>query len=324
MLPIPLHHRASLAFSRLRFSALGIVVSLGIAPCSAALAEVPDPALPGAANHVASVTTEEPLLKLAQRLTLAPLAVDDAFWIPSGVASTSNASDLPPVTPSPAARADSTAATSPMPRDLSTRSPADLLPLGPRPGTSQPAGHASEAPPAGSDLWSMGAVVQTLAALALVLGLIYLMRWLLRQWSGQGAVALAGSSGKVVEVLARSTISPKSNILVLRVGHRLLVASDTPAGINTLATIEDPDEIATMLSLVHAQRPDSISGQFRQMLEHFNGQYEGPLYPKVPKSLADLDDPGGDETEIITDRSRDEVTSLLARLRRMNAEAGRS
>ena len=170
----------------------------------------------------------------------------------------------------------------------------------------------------------MGAVVQTLAALALVLGLIYLMRWLLRQWSGQGAVALAGSSGKVVEVLARSTISPKSNILVLRVGHRLLVASDTPAGINTLATIEDPDEIATMLSLVHAQRPDSISGQFRQMLEHFNGQYEGPLYPKVPKSLADLDDPGGDETEIITDRSRDEVTSLLARLRRMNAEAGRS
>ncbi|NJL30723.1 MAG: flagellar biosynthetic protein FliO [Phycisphaerales bacterium] len=128
----------------------------------------------------------------------------------------------------------------------------------------------------------------------------------------------------MVEVLARTTISAKLHILILRVGHRLLVVNETPAGMSTLAEIVDPDEIASILSQVSSSKPGSISGQFRQMFDHFNGKYEGRLHPSLPKTLADLDDPGSDDTEIITDRSRDDVAGLLSRLRRMNGEVSRA
>ena len=170
----------------------------------------------------------------------------------------------------------------------------------------------------------MGSVVQTVAALALVLGLIFLLRWLLGKWSGQGGVVGLSRKGQVIEVLTRTTISPKSHLLVLRVGHRLLIVNDSAQGMNTLATISDPDEIASVLAAVHGGKPGSVTGQFQEMLEHFNGEYQEQWHPTVPKTLADLDDPGSDESEIITDRSRDQVNHLLARLRRMNRESSRS
>ncbi|NJL30722.1 MAG: hypothetical protein HC898_03315 [Phycisphaerales bacterium] len=44
--------------------------------------------------------------------------------------------------------------------------------------------------------WSPGAMVQTVVALALVLGLIFVLRWLMRQWSGIGAAVGGGSGGQ--------------------------------------------------------------------------------------------------------------------------------
>ncbi len=344
------HHRACLAVS-LSWVLLMSGALAWVEPTASATS-------PLVKDQATTSTSAEPLHDLAHRLTKSVMnSTDDATTtnatLPnSSTQSTDTSSVVGANDHQPTAGAPVSATSASRVHEQAT-SAHDRLPLGPRAtglrnnvsggsvgsangkdaANIDPGGQLGAAPgelpgaqpgaiPGGQPgaLGSMGSVVQTLAALAMVLGLIFVLRWLLQKWSGQGGSGLLSRSGQVIEVLSRTTIASKSQVLVLRVGHRLIVTHESAQGMSTLATISDPDEIACVLEAVHSGKPGSVTGQFRQMLDHFNGTYEGQWHPSMPKTLTDLDDPGNDDTEIITDRSRNEVGNLLARLRRMNRE----
>jgi flagellar biogenesis protein FliO len=182
--------------------------------------------------------------------------------------------------------------------------PQEELPLG-RSATLATDGAAPAAPAGGvvSGSSSQAWILQTLTALGLVVALILLVRWLITRVSGAaGGVATGG----VVEVLGRQMVGPRLFLLFLRVGDRIVIASQSTAGLQPLTELTDPEEAAIFLSRLQAARPSSISHGFKQLLGRFDTQHD-------PEETAD-DDGDGDEP---TSRARDEVSGLLARLRAM-------
>lgn len=151
-----------------------------------------------------------------------------------------------------------------------------------------------------------GWVLNTLAALGLVIGLILLLRW---GWTKMGGVAIARSS-PVVEVLSRTSVAPRNHVLLVRVGGRILILSDSSSGLRTLANIDDPDEVANLLEAVTAARGNSITRGFMQMLNQTDEAYD-----KVR-----LREEGGDHAEYRIDRARDTVSGLLARVKALSGK----
>jgi flagellar biogenesis protein FliO len=81
-------------------------------------------------------------------------------------------------------------------------------------------------------------------ALAVVIGLVILLRWLARRWFPNVTGARAAG---VVRVLAKSSVTPKQQVLLVQVGRRIIVACDNGTQMNALSEISDPDEVASLV-----------------------------------------------------------------------------
>lgn len=87
-------------------------------------------------------------------------------------------------------------------------------------------------------------LVQMLAALALVLALVLALYWLARRFlPGQAARGPAGG----LKVLGRLALAPRKGLVLVQVGARILVLGVSEQGVNSLASIEDPQEVAQLL-----------------------------------------------------------------------------
>lgn len=154
-------------------------------------------------------------------------------------------------------------------------------------------------PDESSDGW----MLSTVTALGVVVGLILLLRAGYTKMTGR---TLAAPRNDVVQVLSRVSVAPRNHVLLLRVGGRILVVGDSPGGMNSLAQIDDPDEVASLLKTLAVNEPNSISQGFSQLINRFNTEYS--------------DDDGRDSGEYVADRARGEVSSLLSRLRTRSRE----
>lgn len=147
-------------------------------------------------------------------------------------------------------------------------------------------------------------ILKTITALGIVIGLALLVRYVYARMGGN----VAGYASPVVEVLSRTTVAPRSHVLLLRVGGRVLVVSDSSAGMRTLASLEDPQEVADILGAVSAAKPTSISKGFSQLLHRFSDDHE----PDQPDDDSTGSGVGGG------------VSGLIARVRSMGREGGPS
>ncbi len=192
-----------------------------------------------------------------------------------------------------------------LPRSIAVEPPPEReqLPLGTPPPDDDPNTAASAADNDYGDGWAL----QTAMALGVVIGLIYVVRMVLRR--ANGMTAGSGSAAAVVEVLARAPVGPRAHVLLLRINERIIVAGQTQAGLNTLATFDDPDEVAGVLATVEAARPTSISSGFNKLLSQFDRGFHGP----------DARAEGGDDAEHTVDRARNDVSSLLNRIRTLGS-----
>lgn len=173
----------------------------------------------------------------------------------------------------------------------------EKLPLGPRPAdgsTSSPENSRT-----GHGPW----MLHTLSALGVVIVLIFMVRLLLRRMGGQ---AQTPDRSGLVEVLGRTTIAPKTAVLFLKVHQRVIVVSQSPTGMSTLASFDQPEEVAALLQQIESSRPSSVSGSFRQLLRRLDGDYQ---------RRASLREEGGDSEEQYIDRTREQVSGLLSRIR---------
>jgi flagellar biogenesis protein FliO len=92
----------------------------------------------------------------------------------------------------------------------------------------------------------MDSLYTTLAALALVVGLLLLCMWAMRRGAKGSAALLADD---VVSVLGHKPLAGRQVAQLLRVGNKLVLISVTPAGSQPLAEITDPAEVERLLDL---------------------------------------------------------------------------
>ncbi len=106
-------------------------------------------------------------------------------------------------------------------------------------------GSAENRPVSRGDGSAAGDWLQTAGALALVIALILALRLVLRKVAVKNAPA-AGRGG-AVEIIARTGISPRQHLLLVRLGTRLVLVGATPGSLNTLAEVADTEEAASLI-----------------------------------------------------------------------------
>lgn len=170
----------------------------------------------------------------------------------------------------------------------------ELLPLGREPGAVAERGDGVSTPKLGA-----GWLLNTMAALGVVIALILGLRWVARR---SGVAGKAVGSSAAVEVLSRTTIAPRNHIVLLRVGPRVLVVNDSGQGMRTLANIDEPTEVAELLRSVQSQQAGSASQSFSGVMSRLAG------------GQPETDDIASSPSERSTEQVRDTLAGLRGRL----------
>jgi len=86
--------------------------------------------------------------------------------------------------------------------------------------------------------------VKTLLALAVVAILIVLVRLLLLRFGGPGR---PGRRERALEVLARVSVGGRHQLLLVRMGERIVLVALSPSGVRALSEVTDAEEVSRLL-----------------------------------------------------------------------------
>lgn len=119
----------------------------------------------------------------------------------------------------------------------------------------------------GSSVSSSQSLLTVAISLAVVLGLFFLLAWLLRRGMPKGGQSLPTD---VLEMLGRTPLPGRQHLQLLRFGNKLLLVSLAPGVAETLAEISDPAEIDRLVGLCQQSRSGSATAAFRNMLKQIS------------------------------------------------------
>ncbi|MBN2581664.1 MAG: flagellar biosynthetic protein FliO [Planctomycetes bacterium] len=134
-----------------------------------------------------------------------------------------------------------------------------------------------------------------LGPLVVVLGIMAVVLWAARKFV-PGMRRLGGSSA--VRVLARTHLSPRQSITLVKVGQRILVVGQTADRLTTLAAITESDEVSQLLGECHSQTVENVSGSFKKVFRDVDSDFaaadepqdDGAAEPELGRVRTQLDD----------------------------------
>ena len=197
----------------------------------------------------------------------------------------------------------------------------------PRGGPTEASASAESAPALTPPTFNLPRV---LGALTLVLGLIFVLRYVLRRSIHAGALPGATNA---VQVLTRSPLSPRQQLLLVRVGRRLLVVSDCNGQLNSLSEITDADEVAALVGQLRDEKLTSASRSFGNLLGMWRrgddaggeegAEAEDADREEYPREAPDVpartrDDEGDEAADPSVATARSEIHGLMERVRLMS------
>ncbi|MEM1098334.1 MAG: flagellar biosynthetic protein FliO, partial [Planctomycetota bacterium] len=126
-----------------------------------------------------------------------------------------------------------------------------------------------------------------------------------------------------VEVLSRTSVAPRSHVLLLRVGSQVLVVGESSGGLRTLSAVQNEEDVAALLQAVESSKPQSIAGGFSSLMGKFNRHYDEAEDAADPLTAPPIDrfEAGLDQSEAPVDRARHGLSALAGRLRGRGGEA---
>lgn len=148
--------------------------------------------------------------------------------------------------------------------------------------------------------------VRVVGALGLVIALIVLLKWMGRMFFP--SVAGRGSS-RAVEVLSRSPLTPKQQVMLIRVGSKLIVVGDSGTQMNTLCEISDADEVASLIGQLRDEKSSAASA-FRPLFGRFRKGFDSPGDDQQAESLVE-------EQPLSIDTAESELHGLRERVRQL-------
>lgn len=160
-------------------------------------------------------------------------------------------------------------------------------------------------------------VTRMLLALAIVIGLIFVAKWFLKRF--YNGAAMPGGS-RAVQVLNRTVLAPKQQILLLQVGRRVVVVGESNGNLTTLAQIDDPDEIAQLVGKLEEEkvnRSTAFGGLFGRAQKKLE---DGPVEPEPSRSAPDAE---RHEADASTDQMRSQLSGLLEKVKSLRGQINR-
>ena len=155
---------------------------------------------------------------------------------------------------------------------------------------------------------------RVIAALAMVIVVIFLLRWIAQQFFG---MPTAKKSSRAVQVLSRSMISPKQQVLLVQVGRRVIVVGDTGGQMSPLAQITDADEIAELVGQLREDKTTTTAKSFGNIFGRAQTKFEEPDEPEVKREEGPDDlDPALATTQAELSGLMEKVRSVAAGLKR--------
>lgn len=131
-----------------------------------------------------------------------------------------------------------------------------------KPATTQPASASVEDGKLGATTKeassnSYGAWGQLLLAMAIVVGLIVALGWLVKRLGGGKGLHNTGA----LKLIARANLSPKHQMFLVRMGDRLVLIGAGPQGLATLSEITDAAEASELLQAAGFKSLDAEGGK---------------------------------------------------------------
>lgn len=96
--------------------------------------------------------------------------------------------------------------------------------------------------------------ITMIGSLGLVLGLFFAVAWIFRRGMPGGMLLLPREA---LEVLGKAALGSRQQVQLIRVGHKLLLVAVTPAGVQPLTEIIDPNEIERLTHICHRTVPST-------------------------------------------------------------------
>jgi flagellar biogenesis protein FliO len=110
----------------------------------------------------------------------------------------------------------------------------------------------------------LSAMITAGGSLAIVLGLFFIVAWVMRKAAPRGSLLLPK---EVFEILGRAPLGARQQVQLLRCGNKLLLVSITPSGAETLTEVTDPLEVDRIAGICQQTRPKSATAAFRQVFQ---------------------------------------------------------
>ena len=139
--------------------------------------------------------------------------------------------------------------------------PVEAIPLSP---SSSLSSERQDAPAQTSPAQS---IVTIISALAIVLGLFFLLVWISRRGTSH---RLTGLSKEVVEVLGQTPLSARQQLHLISIGNKLLLVAVALDGAQTLTEIDNLDEVLQIRSLCEQSKSGSATSSFREVFSKLN------------------------------------------------------
>jgi flagellar biogenesis protein FliO len=157
-------------------------------------------------------------------------------------------------------------------------------------------------------------VTRVFAALAVVLGLLILLRLFLKRASS--LLAGGGRPSGVLEILARYPVGRGQSLMILKMARRVLLVHQAGSSMSTLTQVTDAEEVAALLARMEAGARSREAARFKAALRTFQDEHERLATHRFPPG-----EESGPERAEIVDLTRGRAGGLGALLRRWRAPA---
>ncbi len=121
-------------------------------------------------------------------------------------------------------------------------------------------------------------LTQTLGSLALIVGGFLVIVFVLK-----GKKKTVESKPDLIEVLYRTSLTPKQQIQMVRWGERLLLIAISASNVETLAEISDPAEVHRILLLCDKPESTAMESVFQNLLRAKSGAESSPRAATNPR-----------------------------------------
>ncbi len=118
--------------------------------------------------------------------------------------------------------------------------------------------------------------------LLIVLGVILLAALLVKKFMPSRRL---WGGGNVLQIVARTPLSGKQHLVLLKLGRRLVLLGVTPERISTLSIVEDPEQVALLIGEIASSHPHSLVSEFEKTFAGEAGAYVEPE-PESPDQAA--------------------------------------